>query len=73
VCRLRASQRVSGARFCNECGKPVAPPSAVGPAPVSPQSYIPRYLAEKILTSRHALEGERNEELDGTGFVMLAC
>jgi class 3 adenylate cyclase/tetratricopeptide (TPR) repeat protein len=31
------------------------------PAPVSPQSYTPRYLAEKILTSRHALEGERKQ------------
>ncbi|HEU4367170.1 MAG TPA: adenylate/guanylate cyclase domain-containing protein [Methylomirabilota bacterium] len=28
---------------------------------VSPQSYTPRYLAEKILTSRHALEGERKQ------------
>ena len=26
-----------------------------------PQSYTPRYLAEKILTSRHALEGERKQ------------
>jgi class 3 adenylate cyclase/tetratricopeptide (TPR) repeat protein len=31
------------------------------PTPVSPQSYTPRYLAEKILTSRHALEGERKQ------------
>ena len=28
---------------------------------MSPQSYTPRYLAEKILTSRHALEGERKQ------------
>jgi len=28
---------------------------------VSPQSYTPRYLAEKILTSRLALEGERKQ------------
>jgi class 3 adenylate cyclase/tetratricopeptide (TPR) repeat protein len=27
----------------------------------SPRSYTPRYLAEKILTSRHALEGERKQ------------
>jgi class 3 adenylate cyclase/tetratricopeptide (TPR) repeat protein len=31
------------------------------PTPVSPQSYTPRYLAEKILVSRHALEGERKQ------------
>jgi class 3 adenylate cyclase/tetratricopeptide (TPR) repeat protein len=28
---------------------------------VSPQTYTPRYLAEKILTSRHVLEGERKQ------------
>ena len=28
---------------------------------LSPQIYTPRYLAEKILTSRHALEGERKQ------------
>jgi class 3 adenylate cyclase len=27
----------------------------------SPQAYTPRYLAEKILTSRSALEGERKQ------------
>jgi class 3 adenylate cyclase/tetratricopeptide (TPR) repeat protein len=60
VCPACGHPNLPGARFCNECGKPVASPSAV-PAPVSPQSYTPRYLAEKILTSRHALEGERKQ------------
>ena len=41
-----------GARFCNACG------AALGVAP-TPVSYTPRHLAEKILTSRSALEGER--------------
>ena len=37
------------AKFCLECGARFA----------APQSYTPRHLAEKILTSRSALEGER--------------
>src|SRR5262245_32357392 len=41
------------ARFCNSCG---AWALAAGP-----RSYTPRYLAEEILTSRGALEGERKQ------------
>ena len=28
---------------------------------ISPESYIPKHLAEKILTSKSALEGERKQ------------
>jgi class 3 adenylate cyclase len=40
-----------------------APASAVPPAPPAgaPRAYTPPYLAEKILTSRRALEGERKQ------------
>jgi class 3 adenylate cyclase/tetratricopeptide (TPR) repeat protein len=61
VCPACGHPTLPGGRFCNECGKLVAAPSAAMPAPVSPQSYTPRHLAEKILTSRHALEGERKQ------------
>ncbi len=45
------------ARFCPACGRPSdATPSA--PAPVS---YTPKHLAERILTSKTALEGERKQ------------
>ena len=46
------------ARFCNDCGQPLrgAPLS-----PPAPGSYTPRHLAEKILTSKAALEGERKQ------------
>src|SRR3989475_3291829 len=37
---------------------PPAPPPATAPAPLA---YTPPYLAEKILTSRSALEGERKQ------------
>jgi len=45
----------AGARFCNNCGAPLAT-STITP---EPRSYTPRHLAEKILASRGALRGER--------------
>jgi class 3 adenylate cyclase/tetratricopeptide (TPR) repeat protein len=46
-----------GQRFCWDCGTQlVAPPSAA-----TPGSHIPRHLAERILTSKAALEGERKQ------------
>ena len=52
-----------GSRFCNACGSPLAaaPASLPAESPPSPQSYTPRHLAEKILASRAALEGERKQ------------
>jgi class 3 adenylate cyclase len=53
----------SAAKFCLECGvsvavvAPTATPS--GPGPRTPRAYTPKHLAEKILQSRSALEGER--------------
>jgi class 3 adenylate cyclase/tetratricopeptide (TPR) repeat protein len=47
------------AKFCPECGKAVAASPGVQPRFASPETYTPKYLAEKILTSRSALEGER--------------
>jgi class 3 adenylate cyclase/tetratricopeptide (TPR) repeat protein len=58
-------------KFCSECGQRLAQPSAApaptaGPVPAapsarfgSPEAYTPKHLAEKILTSRGAIEGER--------------
>jgi class 3 adenylate cyclase/tetratricopeptide (TPR) repeat protein len=56
-----------GAGFCDHCGTPLtvtttavaSPPLA--PRPQTPQAYTPTHLAEKILTSRAALEGERKQ------------
>ena len=58
-------------KFCSECGQRLGE-AAPSPAPVaaeipaapparfaSPETYTPRHLAEKILTSRSAIEGER--------------
>jgi class 3 adenylate cyclase/tetratricopeptide (TPR) repeat protein len=46
------------ARFCDGCGAPVATAAAEASAP---STYTPRHLADKILTSRSALEGERKQ------------
>ena len=49
-----------GQKFCGECGT-----SLTGTEPdrkfASPETYTPKHLAEKILTSRTALEGERKQ------------
>jgi class 3 adenylate cyclase len=47
-------------KFCHECGQPL---SAASPAPrfAAPEAYTPPQLAEKILTSKGALEGERKQ------------
>ena len=43
-------------------GEAAFPPAAAAPTPASaPLGYTPPYLAEKILTSRSALEGERKQ------------
>jgi class 3 adenylate cyclase len=50
----------AGVKFCNLCGQSVGPPPAERRFG-SPESYTPKHLAEKILTSRSALEGERKQ------------
>ena len=47
-----------GKKFCRSCGAALtAEPSRF----TSPESYTPKHLAEKILTSKSALEGERKQ------------
>lgn len=81
-----------GARFCGACGHrlaeltgapPTPPPQSL--APVSAPTldyhsrltaYTPKHLADKILTSRSALEGERRQVTvlfaDVAGFTTLS-
>jgi class 3 adenylate cyclase/tetratricopeptide (TPR) repeat protein len=44
------------ARFCGGCGRNLAERP-----PQSPQAYTPKHLADRILTSRAAMEGERKQ------------
>jgi len=48
-----------GKKFCRSCGAALTAEPAGSLA--NPESYIPKHLAEKILTSRSALEGERKQ------------
>jgi class 3 adenylate cyclase len=75
LCTACAFVNEPGDKFCGGCGLslndtslPSSPP--VVSVPLSPTStsrephlfsYTPQHLAEKILTSRHALEGERKQ------------
>src|SRR5262249_1286061 len=47
------------AKFCHACAHPVA--AETGAPARTPDSYTPKHLAEKILTSKSALEGERKQ------------
>ena len=49
-----------GSKFCDECGYDLGRSKEASPIDYSrPQSYTPNFLAEKILTTRSAMEGER--------------
>jgi len=54
-CQSCGHENPARARFCNDCGAALAAPTITP----EPRSYTPRHLAEKILTSRSALRGER--------------
>jgi len=61
ACRTRVPATF---KFCNECGKPLGgqSPSEKGTVPPrDPHSYTPKHLADKILQSKSALEGERKQ------------
>jgi class 3 adenylate cyclase len=49
----------SSAKFCSECGRAAGVPPEPETRFASPDAYTPKNLAEKILTSKSALEGER--------------
>jgi class 3 adenylate cyclase/tetratricopeptide (TPR) repeat protein len=61
TCPKCRSELPAGAKFCLECGEAVASQATAEPRFTSPESYTPKHLAEKILTSRSALEGERKQ------------
>src|SRR5262245_21271691 len=59
TCSQCGGELAPGKRFCGSCGTPAGGQSAARPP--SPESYTPKYLAERILTSKNALEGERKQ------------
>ncbi len=54
-----------GAKFCKKCGQRLVQIGSTAEPPAArlgdPKSYTPKHLAEKILTSKAALEGERKQ------------
>jgi class 3 adenylate cyclase len=65
TCRSCGATPPPGSKFCNGCGAAVggeAPTPPTEPAvDRSPADYTPRHLADKILHSKSALEGERKQ------------
>jgi hypothetical protein len=60
ICPSCQTANPPGSRFCGECGHDLSKPLQTQALdyPV-PKSYTPKFLAEKILTTRSAMEGER--------------
>jgi len=60
ICTSCGASNPATNKFCGECGASL---TMAGAAPkfASPESYTPRHLAEKILSSKSALEGERKQ------------
>ena len=64
VCGSCGTANAPTHKFCKKCGQGLATDAVAGQPPArsnSPESYRPRHLAEKILTSKAALEGERKQ------------
>ena len=83
ACQSCGAELAPGKKFCGSCGAPTAAPTAVPTAAperadrfASPDSYTPKHLAEKILTSKSAMEGERKSVTvmfaDGSGFTAMS-
>jgi len=68
----------AGNRFCKKCGQALAATRAAESSGryASPHAYTPQHLAEKILTSRASLQGERKLVtvlfVDVSGFTALS-
>ena len=60
VCAACGAANSPEQKFCGECGTKLSPDIARARLP-SPDSYTPKHLAEKILISKAALEGERKQ------------
>ena len=60
ACASCGAELPGNARFCLQCGQAVATFTAAERS-AAPETYTPRHLAEKILTSKAALEGERKQ------------
>src|SRR5262249_47432721 len=60
TCTNCGSQVSPTANFCPQCGHALKPVPGNSRFP-SPKTYTPQHLADKILTARTAIEGERKQ------------
>src|SRR5262249_31402488 len=60
VCTKCGTANPKGRKFCDSCGNRIGD-VANRVQQSDPRFYTPKHLAEKILTSRSALEGERKQ------------
>jgi predicted ATPase/class 3 adenylate cyclase len=58
ACPACGASHAPGQKFCGECGGRLGDGA---PSFVSPRSYTPKHLADRILLARQALEGERKQ------------
>jgi class 3 adenylate cyclase/tetratricopeptide (TPR) repeat protein len=58
LCQQCGARNAPTQKFCGECGGRLEPGGSPRQFP-TPDAYTPKHLAEKIFTSRAALEGER--------------
>jgi class 3 adenylate cyclase/predicted ATPase len=59
VCTACNTGSRDGARYCDQCGLRLPVPADPAPPPGAGAGYTPRHLAERILKSRAAMQGER--------------
>ena len=60
VCPSCGASNPPAQKFCGECGARLSQTDGAAKYG-TPQSYTPKHLAEKILTSKAAVEGEREQ------------
>jgi class 3 adenylate cyclase/tetratricopeptide (TPR) repeat protein len=81
ACPACGAENEAGDKFCGQCGAALtagsAPTASVSrETPRAPRDYTPRHLAEKILTSKSSLEGERKNVTvlfaDVAGYTSIA-
>ena len=79
TCASCGTDLPAGSKFCNKCGTAVSGQTTGQPRFASTESYTPKHLAEKILTSKSALEGERKQvtvlfaDLKGSMELLADC
>jgi hypothetical protein len=83
LCAACGAENLPGDKFCGECGRSVAAPAPSKSSDLSfdekiskIQKYLPEGLAEKILSQRDRIEGEKKQVTvlfcDMEGFTSLS-